>query len=51
MVFALGFQWKDLSFASFQFERPQSGPEISLATVYVVWLLTNALLYQYASGT
>lgn len=45
MVFAQGFRWKDLSFAPFQFGRPQSGSGISLAMVYVVWLLIVAVLY------
>jgi len=45
MVFAQGFHWKDLSFAPFQFGRPQSGSGINLTLVYVVWLLIVAMLY------
>lgn len=45
MVFAQGFHWKDLSFAPFQFGRPQSGSGLSLIGVYVVWFTIVALLY------
>ena len=45
MVFAQGFQWKDLQFGPFQFGRPASGSGMGLAGVLLAWLAIVAILY------
>jgi uncharacterized membrane protein len=45
MVFAQGYQWKDLQFGPFQFGRPATGSGIGLAGVLLAWLAIVAILY------
>jgi uncharacterized membrane protein len=45
MVFAQGYQWKDLQFGPFQFGRPASGSGMGLAGVLLAWLAIVAILY------
>lgn len=45
MVFAQGFQWKDLQFGPFQLGRPASGSGMGLAGVLLAWLAIVAILY------
>lgn len=47
IMFLQGFHWSDLSFAPFQFGRPQSGSGIELWLVFLVWLGVVALLYPF----
>lgn len=44
MVYAQGFQWKDLLFGPFQFGRPATGSGISLTGVYIVWIIIVLML-------
>ena len=45
MVFAQGFSWSDLDFAPFKFGRPDAPSGISLAGVYLAWIVVVVLLY------
>ena len=45
MVYAQGFEWKDLLFGPFQLGRPATGSGIGLGPVLMVWIFIVALLY------
>ena len=45
MIFAQGYQWKDLLFGPFQFGRPATGSGIRLMWIYPVCLAIVILLY------
>lgn len=45
MVFAQGFQWKDLQFGPFQLGRPAGGSGMGLAGILLTWLALVAILY------
>jgi len=45
MVYAQGFEWRDLLFGPFQFGRPAVGSGVSLKMVYLIWIAVVIALY------
>jgi hypothetical protein len=45
IVFLQGYHWRDLSFGSFRFGRPEAVSGVRLWLIYVIWAGAVALLY------